>query len=95
MPIDARIDLHGMTQEEAHRALLRFLARAYEDGRRAVLVITGKGGEGLLRAGVPRWLAEASVRGMILAIEEAQPRHGGAGAKYVLLRKKRERGESA
>jgi DNA-nicking Smr family endonuclease len=87
--IEARLDLHGMTQAEAHRALLAFIARARGDGLRAVLVITGKGGEGVLRASVPRWLAEPRVRAMILAIEEAQPRHGGAGAKYVLLRKKR------
>src|ERR1700691_773524 len=58
-PIEARLDLHGMTQDEAHRALNRFIARAHDDGRRAVLVITGKGareGEGVLRRAVPRWL---------------------------------------
>jgi len=94
MPIEARLDLHGMTQAEAHRALLGFLRRAHDEGRRAVLVITGKGESGVLRAGVPRWLAEAPIRTMILAVEDAQPRHGGAGAKYVLLRKKRIRGET-
>ena len=81
-----------MTQDEAHRALARFVARAYDDGRRAMLVITGKGsreGEGVLRRAVPRWLAEPSCRGVVLAIEEAQGRHGGAGALYVLLRRKR------
>lgn len=92
MAIEARLDLHGMTQAEAHGALARFIARSYDDGRRAVLVITGKGtrdGEGVLRRAVPRWLDEPALRPLILARDEAQPRHGGAGALYVLLRRKR------
>ena len=92
MAIEARLDLHGMTQVEAHGALARFIARSFGEGRRAVLVITGKGmrdGEGVLRRAVPRWLDDPALRPMILAREEAQPRHGGAGALYVLLRRQR------
>jgi DNA-nicking Smr family endonuclease len=92
--IDARLDLHGMTQDEAHRALDAFLARAEQAGWRCVLVITGKGrpgtsAAGVLRAAVPRWLNEAPNRARLLAIAAAQPKHGGAGALYVLLRRKR------
>jgi DNA-nicking Smr family endonuclease len=89
---EARLDLHGMTQDEAHRALAGFLSRAQEAGQRSVLVITGKGGSGrggVLRDAVPRWLAEAPHRGLVLAIAPAQPRDGGAGALYVLLRRRR------
>jgi DNA-nicking Smr family endonuclease len=92
VPIEARLDLHGLTQDEAHGALLRFIARAHDAGQRAVLVITGKGareGEGVLRRAAPRWLQEPACRAFVLAVEEAQGRHGGAGALYVLLRRMR------
>lgn len=93
MPIEARLDLHGMTQDEAHRALTRFILRMHEAGRRAVLIVTGKGtredGGGVLRRAVPRWLAEPACRAVILAVSEAQPQHGGGGALYVLVRRKR------
>jgi DNA-nicking Smr family endonuclease len=89
--IEARLDLHGHTQSEAHRALNAFIAGQQAAGRRCLLIITGKGerGEGVLRQALPRWLAEAPNAGRILAIEQAQPRHGGGGAIYVLLRKGR------
>jgi DNA-nicking Smr family endonuclease len=87
LPIAARLDLHGMTQEEAHRALVRFLARAQAAGQRCVLVITGKGD--VLREAVPRWLAEGETSDRVLATSLAQPRHGGDGARYVLLRRLR------
>jgi DNA-nicking Smr family endonuclease len=89
--IEARLDLHGMTQDEAHRALDGFLARAEVSGLRCVLVITGKGGErgGVLRAAVPRWINEQPNRPRVLAIAPAQPKDGGAGAVYLLLRRKR------
>jgi DNA-nicking Smr family endonuclease len=93
MAIAARLDLHGMTQAEAHRALARFIERAHDEGKRTVLVITGKGtasGEGVLHRAVPRWLAEPHCRAMVLAAEPARPQHGGGGALYVLLRRKRE-----
>jgi DNA-nicking Smr family endonuclease len=94
LPIEARLDLHGLTQEEAHRDLTRFIATSDAAGKRLVLVITGKGrpgseGMGVLRQAVPRWLNEPSLRGRILALTPAQPRDGGAGALYVLLRRKR------
>jgi DNA-nicking Smr family endonuclease len=94
MPIEARLDLHGLTQLEAHRAVDAFLAAAQGSAKRCVLVITGKGGcgepdGGVLRRMVPRWLAEPPNRSRVIAIERAQPRHGGDGALYVLLRKAR------
>jgi DNA-nicking Smr family endonuclease len=87
MPIEARLDLHGMTQEEAHRALNAFIAGSQSAGLRAVLVITGK--SGVLHGAAPRWLEEGETRGRVLAASRAQPQHGGAGALYVLLRRRR------
>jgi DNA-nicking Smr family endonuclease len=96
-PIEARLDLHGMTQAEAHRALAAFVRHSHNAGRRCVLVITGRGfgpnGPGVLKIAVPRWLEEPGVRRQILAIAPARPQDGGAGALYVLLR--RHRGEPA
>ena len=93
---EARIDLHGHTLEQAHRALAGFVDRAAGEGRRCVLVITGKGGVGrtggTIRSEFPRWLNQPGLRPRILAFAEAQPRDGGAGAFYVLLRKRRDRG---
>ncbi|MFV3129547.1 Smr/MutS family protein [Niveispirillum sp. KHB5.9] len=94
MGIDARVDLHGMTQSEAHDALIGFIRRSHAAGRRMVLVITGKGqmprGEGVLRLSVPRWLREAEVGRLVLSVHQAQPQHGGGGAYYVLLKRRRE-----
>ena len=94
MAIDGRLDLHGMTRQEARGALAGFLAAAQGRGGRCVLVITGKGqreplGErrSVLRAALPRWLDEAPNRERVLGFEAARPRHGGDGAFYVLLRK--------
>jgi DNA-nicking Smr family endonuclease len=89
--IEARLDLHGLTQSEAHRALSGFVASSHAAGHRCVLVITGRGrlGGGILRAAVPRWLAEPDLRGRLLGIAPAQPHHGGAGALYLLLRRLR------
>jgi DNA-nicking Smr family endonuclease len=92
-PIEARLDLHGMTQAGAHRELIAFVESCYHEGRRCVLVITGRGlgpdGPGVLKAAVPRWLQEETLRRRILAVAGAQPRHGGAGALYLLLRRRR------
>jgi DNA-nicking Smr family endonuclease len=87
--IEARLDLHGMTQDEAHGALLGFIRNSRAVGRRCVLVITGRGsfGGGVLRAAVPRWFEEAEFRPHLLATAPAQPRDGGAGALYVMLRR--------
>ncbi|OYQ32428.1 hypothetical protein CHU95_16640 [Niveispirillum lacus] len=94
MGIDGRIDLHGLTQSEAHQALIGFVRRSHVMGRRMVLVITGKGqmprGEGVLRLSVPRWLREADISPLILSVHQAQPQHGGGGAYYVLLKRRRE-----
>jgi DNA-nicking Smr family endonuclease len=101
--IDARIDLHGMTQAQAHAALMRFLRRAQADGATFALVITGKGmrtgtragargddGErGVLRRKVPLWLALPEFRDVVVGFSEAHIGHGGEGALYVRLRRKR------
>ena len=91
--IEATLDLHGMTQVEAHRALAAFVTASHDAGRRCVLVITGRGlgssGPGILKKSVPRWLEEPELRHRILAVAPAQPRHGGPGAAYVLLRRPR------
>ncbi len=98
-PIDARIDLHGLTQGEAHAALLRFLRRALADGAKVTLVVTGKGGggregvaaagRGVLRRQVPVWLALPEFRSLIVGFDEAHVGHGGQGALYVRLRRGR------
>jgi DNA-nicking Smr family endonuclease len=85
--IDGRLDLHGMTQSEAHGALLRFLQRASAGESRLVLVITGK--SGVLRQQVPCWLGLPDLRGVVIGFEPASVRHGGDGALYVRLRRAR------
>jgi len=97
--IDARIDLHGRTQGEAHAALLRFVQKCQAHGAKLVLVITGKGGtadvlyseRGVLKRQVPLWLRLPEFRSYVLAVEEAHSGHGGAGALYVRLRRARTR----
>ena len=93
MPIDARLDLHGMTLPQAHQALRSFVLRAQAAERRCLLVITGTGrtkeGGGALRRELRHWLAEPGLAGSVLGLEQAQPQHGGAGAFYLLLRRKR------
>jgi len=92
VPIDSWLDLHGFSQEEAHRALHDFLASSQAAGRRCLLVITGKGsrgdlGTGVLRRVVPMWLNRPPNRSRVLAFCHATPQHGGEGALYVLLRR--------
>ena len=87
LPLEARLDLHGMTQEKAHGALAAFIERSAARGLRAVLVITGK--SGVLKGTVPRWLNEPAIRPRLLAFTPAQPKDGGGGALYLLLRRKR------
>ncbi|MGJ4930889.1 Smr/MutS family protein [Bradyrhizobium sp. HKCCYLS2038] len=93
--IDARLDLHGMTQSRAHQALHHFLHRAQHDGLTFVLVITGKGTigadpeRGVLRRQVPHWLSLPEFRALIIGFEEANVGHGGAGALYVRIRRPR------
>jgi len=94
--IDGRLDLHGLTQSEAHAALLRFLRQAGGRGARLVLVITGKGargGEGergVLRRQVPQWLRLPEFRALVIGFEQAHVAHGGEGALYVRVRRSRE-----
>ncbi|SMF34321.1 DNA-nicking endonuclease, Smr domain [Xaviernesmea oryzae] len=89
LPIEARLDLHGLFQSEAHDLLLDFLFRAHERGLRHVLVITGKGSsmgsEGALRRAVPLWFSKAEFRFLISSYEWAARHHGGEGAMYVRL----------
>jgi DNA-nicking Smr family endonuclease len=93
--IDARLDLHGMTQTRAHRALAGFLQRAHSDGLTFVLIITGKGKmgaeseRGVLRRQVPQWLSLPEFRSLVVGFEEAHIGHGGEGALYVRIRRSR------
>jgi len=103
-PIDARLDLHGLTQKQAHAALLRFVRGAQADGARIVLVVTGKGTPrrpsargghaepsepGVLRRHVPMWLSLPEFRPFVVGVEAAHVAHGGQGALYVRLRRPR------
>jgi DNA-nicking Smr family endonuclease len=91
LPIEGKLDLHGLTQAEAHGRLVGFVERAHADGKRCLLVVTGKGreGVGVLKRALPHWLGEAGLRGRILAIATARQHHGGGGATYLLLKRKR------
>ncbi|HEY2526977.1 MAG TPA: Smr/MutS family protein [Xanthobacteraceae bacterium] len=99
-PIDARIDLHGLTQGEAHAVLLRFLRCAQADGAKIALVVTGKGSgladrqpsaeRGVLRRRVPLWLSLPEFRAFVVGFADAYAGHGGQGALYVRLRRARE-----
>jgi DNA-nicking Smr family endonuclease len=94
-PIDGRLDLHGLTQSEAHSVLLRFLRTAVARDARLVLVITGKGrrdGEGergVLKRQVPHWLGLPEFRALVVGFEDAHITHGGEGALYIRLRRLR------
>ena len=90
--IHGRLDLHGMTQAQAHDALLGFLRRSQAKGARIVLVITGKGvrgdsERGVLKRQVPMWLRLPEFRDMVIGFETAGIGHGGEGAMYVRLRR--------
>lgn len=91
LAVDAKIDLHGLTQSEAHGMLLGFLHAAHLRGLRFVLVVTGKGAsfgsEGALKRAVPGWLATPVFRAVVSGYDEAVQRHGGTGALYVRLRR--------
>jgi DNA-nicking Smr family endonuclease len=98
-PIDRRVDLHGLTQAQAHAALLRFLRGAQAEGGRVVLVVTGKGTgradrdtaaeRGVLKRQVPLWLSLPEFRPLVVGFEDAHAGHGGQGALYVRLRRGR------
>lgn len=92
LELEARIDLHGLVQSEAHAMLLAFLVHAHERGLRHVLVITGKGSsmgsEGALKRAVPLWFSKPEFRFLISGYENASRNHGGDGALYVRLARK-------
>jgi DNA-nicking Smr family endonuclease len=98
-PIERRIDLHGLTQEQAHHALARFLRAAQAEGVKTVLVVTGKGERtlagdvfaerGVLKRLVPQWLRLPEFRATVMGFEPAHGAHGGEGALYVRLRRQR------
>lgn len=91
---DMTIDLHGHSLDSAHRALDHALARAIASSARMLLVVTGKpregGGRGLIRAEIDQWFALSRHAAQIAAVRPAHPRHGGAGALYVILRRRRD-----
>ncbi|MCB1561979.1 MAG: Smr/MutS family protein [Alphaproteobacteria bacterium] len=102
MEIEARLDLHGLNQAQAREALLSFITGNYSAGKRCILVITGKGrargqgdewwspAPGVLRRKMPDWIAEKpEIAGMVVRTVPARPQHGGDGAFYILLRRKR------
>ncbi|MES2905772.1 MAG: Smr/MutS family protein [Pseudomonadota bacterium] len=94
--VDDSIDLHGLRQDTAHRALESFIFNARERGYKLVLVVTGKGnrfnkGEGVLKTQVPRWLKEGDLSRAVIGFSKAAQSHGGDGAFYVRLKKKRAR----
>lgn len=91
MAVEGRLDLHGLTEAQAHAALNRFLAVSRSLGRRCVLVITGKGaqGKGVIRASLPKWLNASELRPLVLGISQAKQKDGGEGAFYVLLKRNR------
>lgn len=109
MTVDAKLDLHGMTQESAHASVVRFIGAQHAAGARCVLIVTGKGGRaadpfrpkaaharftfnpgrGVLKEALPRWLNEPRLRAHIIAVQPASRAHGGEGAVYVLLKRKR------
>lgn len=100
MAIEARLDLHGLTLVEAHTALQQFIRLQYASGARCLLVITGKGERpdtkpwyegtrGQIKRNMQQWLAEDALRPMILSVAPARQNHGGQGAFYVLLRRRR------
>ncbi|MGI8840568.1 MAG: Smr/MutS family protein, partial [Caulobacteraceae bacterium] len=88
--LEGRLDLHGLNQDRARGALTAFVLRGHAEGRRAILVITGKGasGDGVLRRRVPEWLAEPPLRALVGGLTAAHRRHGGAGALYVTLKRR-------
>lgn len=95
MAIERTLDLHGMTQIEAHRALRQFIATAAHEGARLVLVITGKGKSpapaargGILKSRFLDWIEEHPLKSEIARVAPASQKDGGAGAFYVFLKRK-------
>ena len=100
LEVEARLDLHGMRQRDAHAQLRRFLKTAQAKGLKHVLVITGKGVDqtaaksfyeederGVLRQAVPHWLADPEFATLVVSFSQAPRRLGGEGALYVRVRR--------
>jgi DNA-nicking Smr family endonuclease len=93
--IDAILDLHGATEADAHRRVVDFILRRHAEGARTILIVTGKGrvdgfgGGGVLWRNAPLWLQATSLRRFVLSVERADRAHGGEGALYVRLRRRR------
>ncbi|MDC7683360.1 Smr/MutS family protein [Asticcacaulis sp. BYS171W] len=89
-PIEARLDLHGLTQVQAEQRLKSFVQQAWANDYRAVLVITGKGmaENGILKRNAPEWLADPALSHIVAGISQAHARHGGTGALYVALKRR-------
>ena len=87
--IENKLDLHGFNQEDAENLLEDFINQSIENGKRLILIITGKGkeGEGVIKNNIISWLNNKSLRNKILAVNHASKKHGGSGAIYILLRK--------
>lgn len=90
--INEKIDLHDLTRDQAFPTLLRRLSRAHASGARCVLVVTGKGPnlEGVLRKSLPGWLMDPHIRPIVSNLAQAHIKHGGSGAFYVFLKRKRD-----
>ena len=87
--IENKLDLHGFNQVDAKNLLEDFINQSIENGKRLILIITGKGkeGEGVIKNNIISWLNNKSLRNKILAVNHASKKHGGSGAIYILLRK--------
>lgn len=95
LTIEATLDLHGLGQDAAWNSLIHFLSSCREQGKRYVLVITGKGNRGestspgILRSALPHWLLHPPCRGWVSHYQQAHSQHGGEGAFYVCLRRQK------
>jgi DNA-nicking Smr family endonuclease len=87
--IEARLDLHGVRTHDAKQLVEQFIERCFNEQKRYLLLITGKGfhGEGTIYQEMPHWLNGSSIRSKIVAFTSAHPKDGGDGALYVLLKK--------
>jgi DNA-nicking Smr family endonuclease len=92
LPIEGKIDLHGMTLAQAHHRFVQFITGKIKEGARFILVVTGKGSgdsTGVIRKNLPLWCDDKNLKPYILQFKEAQPKHGGSGASYILLRRQK------
>jgi DNA-nicking Smr family endonuclease len=93
LPVQAHIDLHGLTKQDAETEVTNFLLESFRSGLRCVLIVHGRGLNSpeslpVLKEGLPQWLNRGRVRKMVLAFATARPYDGGTGATYVFLRQR-------